>query len=167
MNPNWARWIFASTTTVFEAGRGTLKFYVEGTDMSDRRNQEDYAEFRMNGPFFKEVSRDYWQVDFEINVLVSAVKGKDFHKIHKHVGTVAGMFVGSLPIRCLGSEPDDDPKTILECAVLDTEGRDGGIFIQHFGQFDPTLPIVQATVQGTYRLYLQKGATNVQQNEQP
>jgi predicted transport protein len=152
MNHNWARWIFASVSSFFDSKKSTLDMFVEGTDMLGRRKDKDYIEFRMNGPSGTEVSKAYWRLDFEVNVLVCSLKDeKNFHRLLSNIGIVTSMFFGAIPIYKLGSGPDDDPKEMLEdCAVREEEIR-----VNQYGQFDPALPVLQATVESSYKIYLE------------
>jgi len=148
-NPNWPRWIYASCTKFFDAGRDGLKLYFEGTDKGTRRSDADYAEFRMTGPVAREISRGYWEILFEINVIVFSTKdGKDAHKIFKNLGKVATIFAEPVPIFKYGDGEADDSE-YLECAILQ-----GGIIVEHYGQFDPELQILEAGVEGEYKLIL-------------
>ncbi len=155
MDKNWPRWVVASVSSFFDARKDTLNLYFEGSDKAGRREQKDYCEFRMNGPFFREVSRDYWQCFFDINILVCSVKDqKDAHRIYRDIGQVTQMFEQSIPIMKFGDGVDDAPQNQLGCAILENDGRNGGVSIQHFGQFDIALSVLQATVEASYLLTL-------------
>lgn len=156
MNPNWARWVFASVSTYFDANRQGLALYIEGTDKLGRRTDKDYLEFSLNGPYITELSAGFWELLFDVNVLVCSLKdAQDTHRIFNNVGIVTTMFAMQIPIYKLGrNSPDPDDQSLIDCALLETEGRNGGVLINHFGQFDPTLPVVQSTVEGSYKLFI-------------
>jgi len=151
IDKNWARWVFASASSAFEELRGGLAFFVEGSSKAGRRGESDYVEFRLNGPLFKEVSRDYWQCWFDVSLIVtSMLDSKDAHKLQRDVGVAAAMFRPSIVVRKFGTGPDDDPDEQLGCAEL-VDGT-SGVAVNHFGQWDPTVKATQASVEGTYRL---------------
>lgn len=156
MNPNWNRWIFASVSNFFDSLKGSLDMYVEGTDKAGRRQEKDYIEFRLNGPYSTEISRDEWKLVFDVNILVCSIKDtKDIHRIYRNAGIVTSMFRGEIPIYKMGDGPEDNAAVLLGCAVLETEGRGGGIYVDHYGQIDPVLPVLQATVEAGYKMYLE------------
>jgi hypothetical protein len=152
IDPNWARWVFASVSKFFEEHRGHTKMFVEGTDMKGRREDEDYFEFRFNGPIIDEVSKEWYFLFFDVNILVCSLQDqKNFHRLHNSVGRASTMFDKVIPIYKYGDGPDDDG-SLIDCAYLITEGGNGGIYINHHGKFDPTLNVLQSTVEGSYRL---------------
>ena len=153
LDPNWDRWIFASVSSQFAAvaRAGGVDMFVEGTDMFGRRQDKDYFEFRLDGPNTDEVSRDYWRLDFDVNILVASIKDqKDIHRIYRNVGLAATMFLRALNIYKLGNGIADNPSIVLGCAELTPEG----IFVTHHGQLDPTVPVLQATLLASYKLNL-------------
>lgn len=154
MDPNWSRWIFASITTFFDSKKGNFPLYVEGSDKLGRREEKDYGELRLNGPFATELSMNFWELLFDVNVIISSMKDStDIHRIYRSIGTVTQMFEKQIQIFRLGNGPRDD-QSFLECALLEMEGRSGGVLINHFGQFDPSLPVLQASLEGTYKLFI-------------
>lgn len=155
MNQNWARWIFASVSYFFDRQRGSLDMFVEGTDKMGRRQEKDYLEFRLNGPYGTEIARAQWKLVFDVNILVCSIRDqKDIHRIYRNAGIVTSMFKGEIPIYKMGDGSEDNNSVLLGCAVLETEGRAGGIYVDHYGQLDPALPVLQATVEAGYKIYL-------------
>jgi len=65
MNENLARWVFASVANYFSAivtGIG-IPLLVEGVDEREPGDiREDHAELRVNGPFVRELSKNYWRI---------------------------------------------------------------------------------------------------------
>ena len=153
-NPDWGRWIFTSAVTHFNSRRVELPLFVEGSDKTGRRRDTDYAEFRLNGPFYKELSKDYWYITIDINVLVITLTDpKDAFKCERNIGKVCRMFDDKFSVFKLGDEPQDT-KQFLECAIMEMEGLTGGIQTFHYGKVDPTVAVVEASVEATYKLYL-------------
>jgi len=71
-NPNWARWVFASVATYLKqvAAESHLPALVEGLDDRTTEFMEatDRCEIRITGPFTKELSHNYFQVEVLVNV---------------------------------------------------------------------------------------------------
>lgn len=156
-NPNWVRWIQASCAQYFktQADKQTIPIFFEGTDKQDRENTPNYVEFRLNGPFAREESKDYWALIFDINIIICVkTDPKDLYIIQRVSGYVASWFLPSLLIYQLGNGPDDD-QSLLGCAILDIQGVQGGIFVEYYGKFDPTLPVQEATVEASYKMILE------------
>ena len=72
-NPNWARWVFASVATYLKqvAQSQQLPVLIEGLDerTTEFMNATDRCEVRITGPFTREVSRDWYQIEVVVNVL--------------------------------------------------------------------------------------------------
>ncbi len=147
---NIPRWMFASVSKHFDDRKQGEHLFIEGQDRLTNE-ETDWLELRMDGPLHKEVSKGCHQFDIEINILVSSVMNeKDYHKIFKIVGVVAAAFTNVIEIFKFGDGPNDD-NTFLECARLRQEGREA-VVISHFGQIDPDKRLIQASVEGHYRM---------------
>ena len=147
LNQNWARWIFASITKHFNDNRQGLVLHIEGTHR-DTNTETDLCELRIDGPWFNEVSKDYWIIRLEVNILVQVtMNDSNFHKIHTNVGIMASAFT-DIEVKKYG---DDD--SLLFCLQLEQKPRNrsnDAIIISHFGQLDPNIKIQQATIEGHY-----------------
>lgn len=154
-NANWGRWIYASVSDHFNTAITTLqptaKVYVEG---SDKENDDlMYCEFRMDGPYITEMSRNWWKVWINVNIFCVAKRsGKDFHAIHTLTGAVANSFNNSIECFKFGTQVGDD-STSFACLQLDTK-RGDDVLVSHFGQIDPDLLEMQATVDGCYEAFI-------------
>lgn len=131
--------------------------YVEGQHQ-DPEGLDEYLEFRLDGPRIVELSKDYFRIECEINILAHLIKNDtDFHRIHRVCGIVTAAFV-DIPLYRYG---DDD--SLFGCMTrIDNPGynRDNALIVAQFGQIDPTQKIEQATVEGHYRCFLE-GVSNV------
>lgn len=146
-DPNWPRWIWASTSKHFAdvfSAEG-VPLFVEGDDR-DTESFKDFAEFRLDGPRWVEVSRNYFRLDVPINVLLqSKMDDSNTHRIYRTIGTTLSAFI-KINVFRFG---DDD--TFVGCLKL----REGDpVRVNHFGQIDETVRILQATVEGHYRIHL-------------
>lgn len=154
MNHNWPRWLRASSAQWFKAKiLPTLPFFLEG---GDRRTEElrEYVEFRLDGPYAKELNKGFWQLDVEINVLV--VTSRDDSDVYEHdrnVGSACAAFTKGVPIWKLGDGEDDDPLELLGCMVLIPLDKER-IIVSNFGQIAPDTRMMQSTVEAHYRLQL-------------
>jgi hypothetical protein len=155
VDPNWSRWIFASISDAFNtvAGSASIPFYVEGADKDDDASLLEYFEFRINGPDAKELSKDFWCLTVEVNIFCAAKRMKDnFHRIHTLVGLAQSMFTNAIQCYKYGTSPGDDSTGFL-CMQLDTKNKED-VVVSHFGQLDPNLLEMRATVDGFYEGYL-------------
>jgi hypothetical protein len=152
-DPNWPRWIFASVSKHFQDRRGTLTFYIEGQER-DSPMPTDLLEFRMDGPYETEISKNYWDLYIEVSILIQAMKDdKDYHRIHRYCGLVAQAFT-SIPVYKYGDGVDDD-QTLLGCLnLVQNVGKHERIQINHFGQIEKDTPLLQSSVEGHYRMDL-------------
>lgn len=156
---HWPRWIFASACKYFkDAISGSLALIFEGQDM--RAQGKDYGEFRLDGPYLTELSKDYWRCYIEINILVHSTKDStDWHRIQRSVGTVVAAFADNFQVFRLGSGDDDDDSLLGCMKLISDEGLQGArgkrrIQVSHFGQIKPSAPLLQASVEGHYEMLL-------------
>lgn len=158
-NENWPRWIFASVSTHFREQLDPTQtglLFIEGQHRATRE-KKDFFEFRMDGPTLQEVSKGCWVLRIEVNILVQSVMtDTDYHKPHTMVGQAATAFLKSLPVYRFGKNNPPDDQTILGCLRLlqNVASRDF-LEINHFGQIDKKTKLVQATVEGHYKMLLQ------------
>ena len=152
INPNWARWIFASVSKHFDDRRGVLPLYIEGQHRATSKLKE-YLELRMDGPTWNEASKGYFQGDIQINILVTAAMDEeDYHRPYRFAGQVQQAFTQTIPVFRFGDGPEDD-QTFLGCLQL-LQNRSDRSFVElnWFGVIDQDYQLVQATVEGHYRL---------------
>jgi len=144
------RWIFASVSKHFDTNvrvAKSLSMYIEGQHR-ETRNTEDFFELRLDGPVLTELSRNYWRIYFEVNVLIQAAMNEsDFHKIHRYAGYVASAFT-MISVYKYG---DDD--SLFACIPLLQDDRDRQrIQIFHLGQINKDIKVQQAVVEGHYQI---------------
>jgi len=139
MFKDYPRWIFASATKHFNDLLAD-DVYIEGT-FQQSQDWRDYYEIRFNGPHFEKISNGFWGITFTVDVLIVSVMGDDFHKIHKMAGEVVAAFT------TMGLFKYGDDDSFITCAKLASKQ----IEVNHFGRIDNDIPIIQASVQGTYK----------------
>lgn len=151
-NKNWDRWLRASTRKHFDNLKQTVPLYIEGTDR-DTTDLQDFAEFRMDGPRIKELSKDYFRLEVTINILVTSIMDDtDIDKIDKTIGVMVAAFTPTINVLKYGDGPDDDD-SFLDCLLLSI-GRNDILRVNHFGQVERTNRVLQATVEGKYTMTL-------------
>ena len=152
-NKNWTRWIFASLTKHFDSKRDGVKLFIEGDD-NDTATHSDYFEFRMNGPYLWEKSKDWWEFQVTLNLLVVHKRNdRSTHLFHSNVGIVVAAFEKAIGVFRFGEGQDDDGE-LLGCMQLVTD-KENPIQVDHLGQVSPDVKEMQAMVQGTYCMYLE------------
>lgn len=150
----WPRWTWASVSKHFKNNIETIngiKLFIEGQDLIDRTIPA-YTEFRMDGPYIKQLSRKEYDLIFEINVLITCIRDpKDMHKIQNLNGIVASTFIECIPIYKYGDPliTENDSSRVSEL-ILKTDKKEI-IQVSNFGQIEVDLPIQQATIEGHYK----------------
>lgn len=156
-DPNWARWIFASISRHFAdaASVATIPLFIEGQHR-DTRELKDFFELRVDGPNLREVSKGCWLLRVEINVLVQSTMDDDnYHRIHQNVGICSVAFDKVINVYRKGTGPFDDQSFVGCLRLLQDRERRDYLEINHFGQIDVKTKLMQATVEGHYRMELQ------------
>jgi len=155
MNQHWPRWFEASVIKVFKdaCAANATPLYVEGTDRSHLRDIPKYLEVRVDGPFAVEISRRYWQVDMEVNVVITTVPDAIDQYAHASlIGLAQSMFPDPLKIYKYGKTAGVDDGTQLGCMTISPiVSGDRPYRISRFGQVAPDTRIIQSTVEVHYR----------------
>ena len=155
INANWDRWITAGINVHFKnAPEMTAKVILEGQPLDVPK--EDRVEIRVDGPFYrKKFKNDPYEVDVEINVLITTVlelaNSGNIYRQKTLVGIVTALFT-TIPIYKCGNGPDDDA-SLLGCLKLKTDGNDP-LEARNFGQIHQDLNIQQGIVEGHYQMEL-------------
>lgn len=158
-NPNWTRWIFASVATYLKgvADDQSLPVLVEGLDERTTifTHATDRCEVRITGPFTKELSHDYYQIEVIVNVLFQSRfdEIKNRYTIIRKVGVFHEAMDGPIAVYKYGSEPGDDEHELVGC-LSPARGRNDSIRVMHFGQVDPTNKLKQSMVDARYIMEL-------------
>lgn len=157
MNPDWQRWITMSLNKAFNDSLSDadppLFLYIEGTNRRTNE-QKTYAELRIDGPYYTELSKDYWQIDVDIDVLVmNKTNNEDMYAMQRAIGTVLAAFTTDIPVFMYGNGTDDNPMTQLGCFRL-LPNDEVPIRVTNFGQPKLENREYQATVNAKYRMNL-------------
>jgi len=152
-NANWPRWIYASVSKHFQAIADAypIHMYIESVER-DTKNESKWLEFRLDGPQTREISKGYFRLDVEINILWSVhLDSADFHEQQR----ILGMLIEAMTDICIykyGKGIDDDD-SLLGTLILQQDPNNP-IRGNNFGQVRPDTQLVQGSVEGTYRMYL-------------
>lgn len=162
-NPHWTRWIISSVADYFKvnvADALSLPFLVEGLDdRSDAFEQApDRAELRYNGPWTQELSKGYWRLWFDVNILVTsnydgAVKNRfqleiNTGKFHEYADRCIPIFRYGDP-----AQTAENDQTQLG-HLSPRSGRNDSVRVLHFGQLSKVDRIKQSQVDARYYMYL-------------
>ena len=153
-NANWVRWIVSSIQQYFETNKQGIELFFEGTPR-ETKDEKDFAEVRIDGPHITEISKNYFLLKVDVNILVqSTMDEEDFHRIHTNVGKLVSVMT-NIPIYKYGDGVDDDD-SLLGCLrlVQDAQGREP-ILVARLGQIEPTTPIEQVDIEGHYKMHLE------------
>lgn len=139
---NLGRWIYASFCKHFDALKGSYTLNIEGMP---KTQAEEALELRIDGPYFKELSKNYWDIYSEVNVLCSCVKNhKNAYRIHDMLGLATSCFTRCINIYAYG----DGGAFQFAMDRMDSEREK--IQASYFGQVDPNKELEQATVEAHY-----------------
>lgn len=149
---NWPRWIYVSVSKHF---KDVANFYnynslVENVEDSISTFQEtgDRVEIRVNGPFTKELSHNYFHFEVDANILITSHMGgpsKNPYGLMDMVGVMAATASQIIPVYKYGNGPDDDEDELVGCLTL-RKGPVESIKSYYFGEIDSTNRLRQAMV---------------------
>jgi len=165
-NPNWARWIFASVAYVLKecATNANLAVLVEHLDERSAAFMDatDRVEIRITGPFSQELSKGYFRLYVDVNVLLeSRYDGaiKNANDILVNAGLFQNAMDSPIPVWNYGNQVGDyvDGNTATQVFLGCLEPRPGNsdsIRVLHFGQAPPPDKMKSSMVDARYVLYI-------------
>lgn len=168
MRDNIQRWIRASMMLHFYASlqsafpdndfvlyaegmpkaRGYTKYdyNYNGTPNTREVPRDNFFELRVDGPELYKLSKGYWKILTEVNMLVSTHIGNDIYKQDRHCGFATSGFTDAVQISKVGDGGD-----IVGCLMLSMKAAARQkLVVSNFGQIHPVIPILQSTVEGHY-----------------
>lgn len=158
----WLPWIHASICKHFDDNKGSLTLRIEGEEAPETRSEQSYFELRVDGPTLILVSKSYWKVKIEVNVLVTTVMDDENLYLHQEtIGKVVDMFEDVLRIYKYGKSTDpNNDSSLFVCLNIDYDRHARGgdaLIVSNFGQIDKTTRIQQASVEAHYVGYFNTG----------
>ncbi len=162
-NPHWNRWLISSIANYFEVNVTTplvLPFLVEGIDDRTESFEQapDRAELRTNGPFTKELSKGYWRIWVDINILITSNMGGTKNRLSLEINS--GKF-HEFADTCIPIFRHGDPAQTAENDgtrlgfLTPRSGKNDSIRTINFGQVNKTDRIRQSQVDGRYIMQLE------------
>jgi len=140
-DPNWPRWVQASVADHFKVA-ATAQGYpalVEGIDerLTEFIESTDRVEIRINGPFIREMSKDYYQFIVDANILIFSHMGGSSPNAYlgtEMTGFMAQAASQSIPVFKYGTGVDDD-QSLIGCLSL-RRGDSESVRVFHFGEIN-------------------------------
>lgn len=158
MNQNWARWIIASIAVYFKTVIDTLSIPLlcDGLDEREHANMHhSHAELRISGPFVKELSKDYWRIHIDINILLTYLMKStedNVYDLQTWCGVIQESMDGPINIYKYGGEAGDDA-SYIGC-LRSRMGKFEANRVFHFGQISKVDRVRQSMIDGRYMMEL-------------
>lgn len=145
------RWLFSSITKHISAAVPNYPIFIEGQHRLIERVAQDHIEIRVDGPYLSELSKGYWRISVEINVIIhSVMNDKNFHRKWVTVGAV---------VKAMDTIPVYDSESKLIGCLRRKESprgvRGDWISVNHFGQIEPQTHLEQSSVEAHYMMDLE------------
>jgi hypothetical protein len=162
-DPNMSRWIMASCRTWFETNKqNNIPIFYEYTRHKNITQNEtkheipQYAEFRLNGPDYRQISANEVWYNIEINVLCSQtlIEGQA-DVMEMLIGSIYPAFTTCIPVYRYGDpilNALNDSSFVGPLMINDE--KDGQVNVYRFGQANPDTLFSQTSLEGGYRLKL-------------
>ena len=155
-NRNWPVWVHASVQQYFleiTDDEGLTIFY-EG----EERKTEDlteYAEVRVKGPVVTEPALNQFNLDVEVNVLISVKMNDTTNILRPHV--IAGWFMEKMQTICIKNYGPGTSEPYTEQFHLRLrEEPNSKVVWQFFGKVETDTGLLQGVVSARYRVHLQE-----------
>jgi hypothetical protein len=150
--PNLSRWIKASVSEYFKqfAFDNDIHFFAEGTYRYTPEYQQ-YIEFRMDGPSATELSKGYWKLDAEINILWGYNQDDDFHGPER----LKGLIMEAMDEVCIYRYGDGhcDDQTLVG-QLRRVHDKRNATRVSDFGQIRQDVRMMQGTIECTYKMFV-------------
>lgn len=130
-----------------------LPMLVDGID--ERTSEElhyDHAELRITGPYITELSKDYWRLSVDVNILLTEMMENNAYKLQSWCGVIAAAADGAIQIYKYGGETGDDNSWVSCLTPLN--GRIDPLRVLHFGQLGKTERLRQSMIDSHYVVYI-------------
>ena len=145
------KWVFLSAAKHFTGSISGIDVFVEGTER-DTRDKDDWIEIRIDGPDVSEVSKDCYLIESEINLLVAThMDLTSPARHHINIGKATSAFQ-NFEIFKYGEDAEDDESSVGSFILEPHDRTRGKIKVSNMGQIDPDLTLLQATVEGHFKL---------------
>jgi hypothetical protein len=127
-----------------------LPMYLEGQQPTNGEKNA-WAELRVDGPFCYYLPGNVQKYIVSVSILILvAMNTQDLYQIYQYCGDFANLFTGAVPVMKFGDGPNDDPTQMVDCMILQYAGKDEHVAINHYGQYDASIQMLQSTVDGHF-----------------
>lgn len=152
ININWPRWIHASITkhivTIVEAG--SVAIYVEGSPKIKKAS--NFTELRIDGPYFKALTKGYWKIRAEVNILIQHdLSDTNLYAMNDIQGLVCTALT-DIPLYKYG----DDDSEFGWLSSINRDRLNDHLIISNFGKIEPETDIEQSTIEVHYETLLEE-----------
>lgn len=150
----WDRWIFSSCAHHFNSIADRPHMHIEGFPR-ETEDKSEWIEFRLDGPVYDRTTNGEWKIDVEINIAICVILGSNAYRIHEIAGVIVRAFKYTIPVNRRG-DPLENPlndDSLLGCLRLKPGDREN-VVKSFFGKVRPDTNMMQATVEGHYRMFL-------------
>lgn len=145
----WSRWTYASIAKHFTTKLNGTHCHVEGFER-ETDGKSEWFEIRVDGPFIDEQSKGHFKLEIEVNILCVTTEGPNAYRIHDLTGMAANAFTYAIPVYKFGAGGDS---SLLGCYIQRVESKER-VKTAFFGKIRPDTEIIQASVEGHYRMCL-------------
>ncbi|KKM60634.1 hypothetical protein LCGC14_1539870 [marine sediment metagenome] len=146
---HWPRWILASISKHFNDIVDTynIPFFLEGTNrLVD--DEKKFIECRIDAPDITQLNKNYYKLNTIINILWSFNQdNENFHETQRLIGIINNA-MDDICIYRYGNDFIDNQE-LLGIMTLQGETQ-----IDDFGQVRSDVRLMQGTVEGTYKMYI-------------
>lgn len=155
VNKRWDKWVFASLSKFFydAAVLEDKEMFIEG-QKQDTNKFPEWLEFRMEGPWFSELSKDCWHIEVVVDIGVNRSKDDtNFHGLSLLKGVTESLFESCIPVYKYPTEgivdPESDSSLFVALSLQNMDTRTP-LKAKVYGQPSPSTELEQATVEGIY-----------------
>lgn len=138
---NWPRWVQASVANHFKTVADAQQFPSLVEEIDERTTEfmeaTERLEIRVNGPFIREVSNNYWHFQVDVNILIFSHMGGALPNAYsgtEMAGYMAQAASEPISVFKYGGGVDDD-QSLIGCLTL-RRGNDESIKVFHFGEIN-------------------------------
>lgn len=151
VDQNYIRWIKQSFVKHLKDSLPGYPLFIEGEHRDLRSNPEYWAEFRFDGPYFFEQSKNYYKIHVEINILVATILTNDMYNQERQCGIIVEAMSVPVCIFKLGVSDVDDQSKLFMMEL--NEANRSGLKVSNYGQVDKTMKMFQSTIEGHYECH--------------
>jgi hypothetical protein len=148
-DPKFIDFVVNSVNKHFTDNRGDYQIRFEGQTPPEESTKPSFFEVRINGPRWKEISRNCYRVYMEVSLLCSSVISENAFK-HMSMTSHLSSKMDKIELRRFA---ENENGSLIGCFLLRPDVP-YPIDVIPWGQPDPTTKVMLASVEGYYHLQL-------------